>query len=280
MKFILTLSNWVKDWNAVKELSQLADSLNFWGLGMPDHYLWTEGRDHTLESWIALTNLASITKNIHVGTIVSPIALRPPTILAKMVSTVDVLSGGRSFLGVGAGWSQREFETYSEWNEPKVRVNKTIEGLKLIKTMWKDEKINFEGNFYNVKNGVLEPKPVQKPHPPILFGGFGPRMLKLAGKYADIVFIPPWRYENFTDGKNLVLQSTTEDRKANIKFASASPADKERHYAPVEFTLPTYFNCVELAEKEGCDYFIFSLPEKYMAESLNLFAKDIIPSFQ
>ena len=122
MKFILTLSNWVKDWDMMKKLIQITDESKFWGIAMPDHYLWTPGRDHTVETWVALSYIASKTQNIHLGTLVSPLALRPPAILAKMVSTVDFLSNGRTFLGVGAGWSQREFETYSEWNEPAIHL--------------------------------------------------------------------------------------------------------------------------------------------------------------
>ena len=154
MKFILSLSNWVKDWELMQEIALLADEKDFWGINMPDHYLWTPGRDHTLESWIALTYLASKTEKIRVGTIVSPISFRPPPILAKMVSTVDILSHGRTFLGVGAGWGQREFETYSEWNEPAVRVSKTEEGVKLIKTMWSDEKIEFDCKYKYMKNAI------------------------------------------------------------------------------------------------------------------------------
>lgn len=280
MKFILSLSNWVKDWELVKKASQIADTNNFWGIGMPDHYLWTEGRDYTLESWIALTHLASITNSIHVGTIVSPISLRPPTILAKMVSTVDVISNGRAFLGIGAGWSQREFETYSEWNEPKIRVDKTEEGFRLIRSMWQDEKVNFEGKYYHVKDGILEPKPTQKPHPPFLFGGFGSRMLKIGGKYADIVFIPPWKYENFEDGKKIALSSVDQNRASKVKFASASPADKEKHYAPVDFDVSVYSNSVEKAKDNGCEYFILSLPEKGIIDSLKKFGDEIVPSFQ
>ena len=280
MKFILTLSNWIKDWNMMQKLAHIADQQGFWGLGMPDHYLWNEGRDHTLESWVALSYLSSVTKSIHLGTIVSPISFRPPPILAKMVSTVDFLSNGRSFLGVGAGWSQREFETYSEWNEPKIRVDKTKEGIELIQSMWSNPKINFEGSYYHMKNGVLEPKPVQKPHPPLLFGGFGHRMLKLAGKYADIFFIPPWRYENFDEGKTIALNSAGSDRKGKLLFASASPVDKANHYGPFAFDVDIYLRSVEKSETDGCSYYILSLPEKNISESFNSFVKDISSSYQ
>ena len=111
--------------------------------------------------------------------------------MAKMVATLDNLSIGRVIFGVGAGWSQEEFDGYSEWNSNKVRVDKTQEGLELMIKLWTEDEVTFDGTHYNAKNAVLEPKPVQKPYPNLLFGGSGTRMLALAGRYGNIVFIPP-----------------------------------------------------------------------------------------
>ncbi len=129
---------------------------------MPDHYLRAEGRDDaTLDSWFALAHLASITNKIHVGTMVTPIPFRPPALLAKMVATLDVISNGRTFLGIGAGWSKREFEAYGEWNNSAVRVSKTEEGVKLILSLWTEKRTDFHGKYYHSKEGILEPKPIQ-----------------------------------------------------------------------------------------------------------------------
>ena len=105
-----------------------------------------------------------------------------------MISTLDVLSNGRVLLGVGAGWSQTEFEGYSEWNEPKVRVDKTKEGLELILKLWTEDEITFHGKYYQTKRAMLEPKPIKKPHPTLFISGRprSYRMLKLAGKRAEI----------------------------------------------------------------------------------------------
>jgi len=119
LRFILSgLGNWYNGWSLTDQAVQLADKLGFWGAVIPDHYMWAEAygqpqKDSTLESWIALSYLAAKTQNIKLGTIVTPIPFRPPAMLAKMVSTMDVLSSGRAVLGVGAGWSQTEFEGYS-----------------------------------------------------------------------------------------------------------------------------------------------------------------------
>ena len=119
---------------------------------------------------------------MRIGTLVTPIPFRPPGILAKIVSTLDVISSGRAILGVGAGWSQTEFEGYSEWTDGKTRVDKTEEGVQLILKLWQEAKVEFQGKFYKAKGAILDPKPVQKPHPPLLFGGVSPRTLRLAGQ--------------------------------------------------------------------------------------------------
>ncbi len=247
---------------------------------MPDHYLRAEGRDDaTLDSWIGLCHLASRTKVIHVGTLVTPIPFRPPAMLAKIVSTVDVISNGRSFLGVGAGWSRREFEAYSEWNEPGVRVAKTEEGLRLILGLWTEDKVEFQGKYYRAKGGVLEPKPIQKPHPPILFGGSSPRMLRLAGTYGDIVFLPPSETLSFTEEKDIVLRAANASKRmTRVSFAADSPADKGEH-GPPKYDLDRFRSAVVEAEKNEYEYFVLSVREDRLLDSVKDFARNVIHSF-
>ncbi len=136
----------------------------------------------TLDTWTVLSYLAAKTRRLMLGTLVTPVPFRPPGILAKMVATLDVITSGRAILGVGAGWSQTEFQGYSEWTDGKTRVDKTEEGVQLILKLWHEDKVDFHGRYYKAQGAVLEPKPVQKPHPPLLFGGSSPRMLRLAGR--------------------------------------------------------------------------------------------------
>src|SRR5215831_19242301 len=97
------------------------------------------------------------------------------------------------------------FEGYASWDPAKTRVDKTREGLRLMLRLWNEPKVDFNGKHYVSKGAILEPKPVQKPHPPLLFGGAGTRMLKLAGRYADICYIPPWNKIKHEDAKRIVL---------------------------------------------------------------------------
>lgn len=155
-----------------------------------DHYLTPSTRS-SVDTWTALAAMAARTERIRIGTCVTPIPFRPPQMLAKVVSTVDQISDGRVILGVGAGWYRPEFDAYSVWDEGRVRAAKTVEGLDLLKRLWTaEEPFDFSGRYYRAKGAVLEPKPVQRPHPPIWFGTSGRYMLKMARKYAS-GWVPP-----------------------------------------------------------------------------------------
>ena len=281
MRFILSgLGNWYNGWSLTDQAVQLADKLGFWGAVIPDHYMWAEAygqpqKDSTLESWIALSYLAAKTQNIKLGTIVTPIPFRPPAMLAKMVSTMDVLSSGRAVLGVGAGWSQTEFEGYSTWDDPKTRVDKTREGVELILELWQKPQVNFKGKYYHAKGAILDPKPVQKPHPPLMFGGVGTRMLRLAGQYSDICHIPPWVHVPMEKARSTVKQEARRfHREDKIAFAAGSVANRDQ-----KFDLKAVGQDVEKATKDGALYYIAPLHRIGYLDNLKEFAKSIIPSY-
>ncbi len=229
MEFVLGgLGNWHNDYKQVADMILQADQLGFDGALLPDHYMWgTMGgrinrpdRYKTVETWITLSYLAAKTENIKLGTLVTPIPFRPPGMMAKMVATLDNLSNGRVIFGVGAGWSQEEFDGYSEWNSNKVRVDKTQEGLELMLKLWTEDEVTFDGSYYNAEKAVLDPKPIQKPYPNLLFGGSGNRMLALAGRYGNIVFIPPrGGPQAVEEGRQKVLKSAKKyNREDKIAF--------------------------------------------------------------
>jgi alkanesulfonate monooxygenase SsuD/methylene tetrahydromethanopterin reductase-like flavin-dependent oxidoreductase (luciferase family) len=281
MKFILNVGpNLYKDWEMTINSATRADELGFWGVSLPDHYLWAPNIDDaTLDSWFALTYIASKTNRIHVGTIVTPIPFRPPAMLAKMVSTLDVLSKGRTYLGVGAGWSQREFEAYSHWDDARTRVSKTVEGLKLIRALWTEKKVEFQGKYFHSIGGILEPKPVQKPHPPFFFGGFSPRMIKLGGKYGDIVFLPPWIKMSFSEAKDLVMEGARHRETLDKPSLAAGSPVNPGELTPPKYEQATYRNSVEEAERNGCEYFVLRISQQELLESIDDFGRNVIPSY-
>ncbi|MHA2195906.1 MAG: LLM class flavin-dependent oxidoreductase [Promethearchaeota archaeon] len=281
MKFILGgLGNWYDDYSFTEKAVIEADKYGFDGAIIPDHYMWGKlpwhprpDTNRTLESWITITYLLAKTENIKIGTLVSPIPFRPPGVLAKMIATADVLSGGRTIVGVGAGWSQIEFEGYSEWNGPSIRVDKTYEGLDLMVQLWTKDKVNFEGKYYQAKGAVLDPKPLQKPYPKILFGSRGTRMLKLAGQYGNICFLPPWPGSNLEDMRQIVTESAQlHNRTDEVSFmvGEMRPLD-----------IGEYAAKVEKAADSGAGYFLASFqrtPE--LTDTIKKFAEEIIPSYR
>ncbi len=291
MRFFIGLyTNWMNEWPVIEEVTLAADRLGFDGILMPDHYMFSKevmgvrsDRNATLESWIALAVLASRTEHVQLGTLVSPIPLRPPGLLAKMVTTVDVLSKGRVVLGVGAGWSDVEFEGYSVWDSPKVRVDKVKEGVELMRRLWMEDEVSFEGKYYHAKNAVLEPKPVQKPHPILLFGGHKTRMLGLAGRFADIAYIKTaeenldLECELFEEKKATVLQSAKEQKRRNKLAFMFGSFHFHLLYNP--FDVKECQGRVEAAEKVGAQYFLTPFPAGRQVEAMEQFAKEIMPSY-
>jgi len=288
LKFFLSgLGNWFVDLELIQEAVLEADRLGFDGAVIPDHYMWGETEwlkrpdsNSTLESWITLTYLAAKTNNIRLGTLVTPIPFRSPSMLAKMISTLDILSKGRVVVGVGAGWSQIEFEGYSEWNKPNIRVDKTKEGLELMIKLWTQKKVTFEGKYYRAKDAILDPKPLQKPHPQLLFGGRGDKMLQLAGRYADICYIPQFRpeakLEDYLEGKRKVIRAAEKaNRKPQIAFMAGS-LGSWRPYDSKESS-----KAVEMAVEKGASYFLtsFSRNEDIIG-SMRKFATEVMQSFK
>lgn len=143
--------------------------------------------DPFMESWTTLAALAAVTKKIRLGTMVTSVSYRNPALLAKMAATVDVISNGRLTLSIGAGWYEDEYNQYG-WDFPPAatRIHQMEEAVQLIKAMWTQPRANFSGRYFQVKDAILEPKPVQKPHPPILIGGSGEQLtLRVVARHAD-----------------------------------------------------------------------------------------------
>lgn len=153
-------------------------------LVIPDHLV-------TLFSPIAaLQSAADATRALRVGSFVFDNDFRHPVVLAKEVATLDVLSGGRFELGMGAGWYREEYEQAGiPFDTLAIRHSRLEEAIHIVKGLFSDEPVTFSGRFYMVKDHNGRPKPVQRPHPPLLIGGAGKRMLAIAAREADIVGI-------------------------------------------------------------------------------------------
>ena len=161
----------------------------------------SKGECPFLEAWTTTAAVAAITKKMKLGVGVSPIPLRHPSILAKQAATVDFISNGRVIFGVGAGWHKREFESYGvSWDKHQVRIAKMIEGVEVIKKLWTEPFASYQGKYYRLNEAPLWPKPVQKPHPPIWFGGFSTQIMNATVKHGQgwVPYCP--RADQFKEG--------------------------------------------------------------------------------
>ncbi|MEJ2723094.1 MAG: LLM class flavin-dependent oxidoreductase [Deltaproteobacteria bacterium] len=146
-----------------------------------------EGQDYGInEAWTAMTYVAGATSKISVSHMVLVITFRGPGLLAKMGATLDLFSGGRMDLTVGAGWFEREFRAFDfPWEEHKERLEREREAVRIIRSLWTEPRVSFEGTYYRLQDAEVTPKPLQKPTPPIWIGGDSKRSMELAAELGD-----------------------------------------------------------------------------------------------
>ncbi len=169
----------------LKTVTLECERLGYDSVWLDDHLMY--GESQILECWTTLSALAASTSRIKLGTMVACNTHRNPALLAKAAATLDVLSGGRLEFGIGAGAQETEHKAYGfSFPQPAARIAQLEEALEVIRRLWTYPKANYPGKTYTLKDAVCEPKPKQKPHPPIIVGGSGEkRTLKVAAKYAD-----------------------------------------------------------------------------------------------
>jgi probable F420-dependent oxidoreductase len=192
MDFGLLVPNWAPfDQDVMIEVALEAEAAGFDRVFYTDHLLnphvESDGLPElTVETWALISHLAARTSRIRLGTAISPMAVRPPALLAKQIATIDNLSGGRIDVGVGAGWAPGSFRLLSsDFGTAASRAARMREGIELMTRLWTGERVDFKGDFYEADAAVVAPRPVQKPHPPLWLGGFRDSMLELAAQAAD-----------------------------------------------------------------------------------------------
>lgn len=178
--------------DSLKNLVTKAENAGFDSFWVMDHFhqipIVGKLEEPMLESWTTILFLAAVTSKIKLGTLMTGIIYRHPSILAKIGATLDVISKGRLFMGIGAAWNQQESLAYGiPFPSVKERFLRLEESIQIIRKMWTEEpSASFSGRFYQIKNAYCNPKPIRKPSPPIMVGGSGERQtLRIVAKYAD-----------------------------------------------------------------------------------------------
>jgi F420-dependent oxidoreductase-like protein len=265
------------------EIAQTADDAGFYSLWVMDHFFQIRGvgqpDEPMLEGYSALSYMAGFTKQVKLGTMVTGVIYRFPGILIKTATTLDVLSGGRAYLGIGAAWFEREALGLGvPFPSLKERFERLEEALQIAKQMWSGEVAPFDGQHFHLAETLTSPQPISKPHPPILIGGSGERKtLRLVAQYAD--------------GCNLFARAGVDTLKHKLEVLRWHCDNVGRPYHEIEKTaLDTVHlapgqmsvdqviaSCRKMADL-GFQQIIFNMPNVFDIKPLEVFGKDIIPA--
>ena len=175
-------------WGKAVEIAVLAEELGYDSLWWYDHMhnVPVPAHEAVFECWTTVAAISQRTSRIALGQMVGCNSYRNPALLAKMTSTVDVISGGRLHWGIGAGWYEHEYHGYGyEFPAPKVRIGMLEEAVEIVRAMWTEPDVTYEGTYYRLRGAQCDPKPLQQPHPPILIGGGGEQLtLRVVARHA------------------------------------------------------------------------------------------------
>ena len=172
----------------LRDVAKRVEAAGLESMWVSDHFMITAGAVDVdcLEAWTLLTALAAETETLRFGAMVSCQNYRNPCLAAKMAATLDNISGGRVYFGVGAGWKEVEYKAYGyEFPSPGARVRQLDEAITIAREMWTKPRADFKGKYYSVNDAVSMPKPLQEPLP-VLVGGTGDQVLKVAAKHAQL----------------------------------------------------------------------------------------------
>ena len=190
MRFAFKTAPQNTTWDAMLDVWRAADDIELFESGWTfDHFypIVGDSAGPCLEGWVTLTALAQATRRLRFGTLVTGIHYRHPAVLANMAATLDIVSGGRLELGIGAGWNQEESGAYGiELGSPRERSDRFEEACEVLTGLLSQETTTFSGSYYQLTEARCEPKPLQQPHPPICIGGSGEkRTLRTAARFAQ-----------------------------------------------------------------------------------------------
>ena len=177
-------------WQEMVALWREVDSLGFDSAWVFDHFLpiFSDPAGPCLEGWTTLSALAMVTRTVRLGVLVTGNTYRHPVVLAKMATTLDIISQGRLILGLGAGWFELEHTTYGiPFPRVSERLQRLDEALTVITRLWTEERVTFAGRYYQLNDALLNPRPLQQPRPPLLIGASGEKIaLDIVARHADM----------------------------------------------------------------------------------------------
>jgi F420-dependent oxidoreductase-like protein len=293
-------------WAKAADIAVLAEQLGYDSIWVYDHFhnVPRPAHEAVFECWTTIAAISQRTSRVRLGQMVGCNSYRQPSVLAKITSTVDVISGGRLDWGIGAGWYENEYRGYGfEFPKPKDRIGMLKEAVEIVRSMWTEPETNYDGTYYKLVRANCDPKPLQQPHPPIWIGGGGEQLtLRVVARYAD--------YSNFggrpdewarkreilkghcaavgrdedairkTWSPELFVRSTDAEIKAagskslwGEPFESWSAGNLVGTPEQVAEKVQTYIDL-------GCSGFVTWCSDLPDTESMELFAREVMPNFR
>ena len=176
-------------WNTAVDIAVKAEELGYDSIWVYDHFhnVPRPAHEAVFECWTTIAAISQRTSRVRLGQMVGCNSYRHPSVLAKITSTVDVISGGRLDWGIGAGWYENEYRGYGfDFPKPKDRIGMLRESVEIVRSMWTESETTYNGRYYKLSRANCDPKPLQQPHPPIWIGGGGEQLtLRVVARYAD-----------------------------------------------------------------------------------------------
>jgi F420-dependent oxidoreductase-like protein len=304
-------------WPTMLEVARDIERSDFTSLWVYDHFhtVPEPTQEVTYEAWTLMAALAAATDTVRLGQMCTCNTYRPPSYLAKVAASIDVISGGRVEMGIGGGWYEHEHDGYGyEFLSPGGRLGRLREGVEIMKALWTEEVVRYEGKYYHLRGAICQPKPVQQPHIPFWIAGGGEKVtLNIAARHA--------RYTNFGgdslddfERKSEVLQGHCEDvgtdfdaitRSANFNILCAETEgevqkkkdrllERLRQYVPAEAAKRTarlheaasgtpeqVIDFLQAYQSAGMSYaIVYFADAAYDRSSLELFAKEVMPALR
>jgi len=183
---VLHVSAAYANWDTLSTITKEAEQLGYDSVWVSDHFISPSGRPYGLEAWTILSALALSTRKIRLGTYVLCNQFRHPSLMAKMAATLDNISEGRLELGIGAGWFKDEHISFGfGWDRLPARVERLRETVELIKKLWTENHVSYDGQYFQLKDATSEPKPLQRPHPPVWIGGDSVAIRRVVAEVGD-----------------------------------------------------------------------------------------------
>ena len=292
-----------QQWDTIIEASARIEKLNYASVWVYDHFhtVPSPTQDPTFECWSLMAALSQVTENVRIGQMCTCNSYRNPAYLTKVASTIDSMSGGRLEFAIGAGWYDQEYKAYGyDYPSAGVRLKMLEEALEIYIAMTTQDKASFEGDYYKIKDAINQPKPLQKPYPPLWVCGGGEKVtLKLLAKYGDYgnwdVDVEGFVHKskilkthceeqnrNYSDIKktlhtNVIIGNNEKDLDAKInKIVDVTGIPKEMYIdRPLVGVKEKVFDTIDEFSSVECEYLIAYIPDIVWGDTLEILSEKL-----